>query len=133
MMDEGEDDKVGHRRPPPGNRFQKGASGNPKGRPKRQASSLGAEVEQALAERVEIKEQGRRRKVTKGRAAAKQLANASASGDFRAIKLATQITAKPHGDAPPKLAPISSGEAQIVEQLIARIRQGYVKAEDTDA
>jgi hypothetical protein len=132
-VDEGEDDKVGYRRPPRSNRFQQGTSGNPKGRPKRQANSLGAEVEQALAERVEIKEHGRRRKVTKGRAAAKQLANASASGDYRAIRLATQITAKQRDDAPPKLAPISSAEADIVEQLIARIRQGYVKAEDPDA
>jgi len=118
------DDDVGYGRPPSGRRFEKGFSGNLKGRP-RKATSLGSDVEEALSEKVEIREKGRNRRVTKRKAAAKQLANASASGDLRAIKLAAEMAAKGSAGVPPLEAPLTKSEVEIAERLIARIRVGW--------
>jgi hypothetical protein len=83
-----DDDKfsVGYGKPPPQNRFQKGQSGNPKGRP-RGSRNLSTIMERALNERVTIKENGRPRRITKREAAVKQLANKSASGDLKSIQV----------------------------------------------
>jgi hypothetical protein len=78
------DKSVGYRNPPVGTRFQKGVSGNPKGRPKGSLNMATAFMK-TLRERVVINEHGRRRTVTKMEAALKQLVNKAASGDLRAL------------------------------------------------
>ena len=55
-------------------RFRPGQSGNPRGSRNR-ASTLGAAAAAAMDEKVEVKEDGRRRRITKREAAAKQLAD----------------------------------------------------------
>jgi hypothetical protein len=77
--------EVGFQRPPRHTQFRKGTSGNPKGRP-REAKNLAAVLDEALAEKVAILENGRRRKITKRCAMIKQLANKAASGDLRASR-----------------------------------------------
>jgi hypothetical protein len=80
----GESQEVGYGHPPRSTRFQKGKSGNPKGRPK---GSLNVRTLLAatLRERVVINEGGQRKSVTKLEAALKQLTNKAAGGDLRAI------------------------------------------------
>jgi len=129
MSDPADREAVGYARPPTGRRFEKGMSGNPGGRP-RKVRSLGKEVEEALSETVEIKEKGRRRKVTKRKAAAKQLANASAGGDLRAIKLAADMASKADPGALTADAPLTRSEAEIAQRLIDRIRAGWRPADD---
>lgn len=123
------DPNVGYRRPPPGRKFEPGRSGNPKGRP-RNSQSLSAEIDRALSERVEIKENGKKKKVTKGAAAAKQLANASAGGNLQAIKLAATMAQGAAAGAPEPDAPLMPAEAEIAERLVARIRQGWRPDDD---
>src|SRR5260370_38307462 len=83
-----DDDKfsIGYGKPPLQNRFQKGQSGNLKGRP-RGSRNLSTIMERALNERVTIKENGRQRSITKREAAVKQLANKSAGGDLKSIQV----------------------------------------------
>ena len=82
--------EVGFQRPPRHTQFRKGTSGNPKGRP-REAKNLAAVLEEALAEKVAIVENGRRRKITKRSAMIKQLVNKAASGDLRASRQLTDL------------------------------------------
>ena len=81
---------VGYGKPPRHAGFQKGRSGNPKGRPKG-SKNLATLVAQALDEKVMVTEDGRRRRVTKRELMVTQLVNKSAAADLRAIKQLTDI------------------------------------------
>ncbi len=83
-------EEVGYGRPPKHTQFQKGVSGNPRGRPKG-ALSLSAIVKRTLKEKVVINENGVRKTVTKLEAAVKQVANKSASGDLLAMRQLTPL------------------------------------------
>ena len=108
-----------------GGRFEKGRSGNVKGRP-RKAKTVGATISDAFAERIHVSEGGRRSKITKLDAAAKQLANKSASGDTRALKLGLELARKAEeqqsrSHAAP--AQLSENDENIARRFIARLQQ----------
>lgn len=77
---------VGYGRPPQQTRFKKGASGNPRGRPRGTKTSATL-LNKVLDEKVIITENGSRKIITKREAAFKQLANKAAGGDARTIQL----------------------------------------------
>jgi len=78
--------EVGFGKPPKGTQFRKGKSGNPKGRPKGKPN-LATIINRTLQAKVIIKENGRRREVTKYEAGLIQLSNKAASGDLPALKV----------------------------------------------
>ena len=103
-------------------RFEKGKSGNPRGRPKK-APTVGAAILGALNEKVPIKENGRSRRVTKLEAAAKQMANKSASGDPRASKLALDLAQRAEerlAAQPASPAELSASDAEIAQRVFER-------------
>ena len=77
---------VGYGKPPVHSRFQKGRSGNPKGRPRgrRNMSTL---LSATLNGWVTVVENGRRKKITKRQAIVTQLVNKSASADLKATQI----------------------------------------------
>jgi len=77
-------EKTGYCNPPQHSRFKKGQSGNPKGRPKGRPN-LATVLENTLREKVVIRENGRRKTITKFEAALKQLVNQATSGNLRAV------------------------------------------------
>lgn len=77
---------VGYGKPPRETRFRKGRSGNPGGRP-RGSRNLATLMGEALAERVVINENGRRKKAVKIEVIVKQLVNKATQGDHRSIQL----------------------------------------------
>ena len=83
-------DAVGYGKPPEATRFQKGVSGNPKGRPKG-SLNVAAVFVKTLREKVVINEHGQRKTVTKLEAALKQLINKAASGDLRALRQLVEL------------------------------------------
>lgn len=79
----------GYGKPPKHTRFQKGRSGNPKGRPKG-SKNLDTLLVESVNERVTINENGVPKKVSKLAAMHKQLANKGATGDLRALQMILQ-------------------------------------------
>jgi hypothetical protein len=90
---EGSEERVGMGQPPHSTRFRPGQSGNPSGRSKR-ARDLAAIAARAFAEKVEVRENGRRRRITKLEASVKQLVNraAAATSARRSLPLLCSTT-----------------------------------------
>jgi Family of unknown function (DUF5681) len=82
--------RVGYRSPPEATRFKKGASGNPRGRPKG-SLNVATVLMRTLREKVVINQNGRRKTVTKLEAALKQLVDQAAAGDLRALRHLTAL------------------------------------------
>jgi Family of unknown function (DUF5681) len=80
------DNAVGYARPPPHTRFQPGRSGNPKGRPKG-SKNFSTLFFEELAQPVILTEIGRRRRMPKRQALAKQVINKPLSNDSKAAAL----------------------------------------------
>jgi len=74
----------GFRRPPKRTQFQKGISGNPRGRPKK-VSSFKADLANELQEKIVLTENGKERRITKQRAFVKTLTAAAIKKDIRAV------------------------------------------------
>ena len=77
---------VGYGKPPPANRFKKGGSGNPSGRPKKQKSFVDV-LGKALSREVVVKAGGKKVRRSLRELTAHQLAAKMAEGDLSAIKL----------------------------------------------
>src|SRR5882757_1806112 len=85
MADNNNDKKgsVGRGRPPEHTRFEKGKSGNPRGRP-RGARNLKTDVMEELREYIVVREGEHPRRISKQRAIIKSLVNRTLKGDSRA-------------------------------------------------
>ncbi|MDA0369534.1 MAG: DUF5681 domain-containing protein [Proteobacteria bacterium] len=81
-----QDSAVGYRQPPTSTRFQKGRSGNPKGRPKGRHNNLPYEA--VLGQKVTIREDGVERQVTAAEAFLLQITKRGLEGDGRAARAA---------------------------------------------
>ena len=77
---------VGYGKPPVHTRFQKGRSGNPKGRP-RGKKNMSTLLSAALDAAIIVVENGRRKKISKREAIITQLVNKSASADLKATQI----------------------------------------------
>ena len=81
-----DDYEVGYRKPPQHSRWRKGQSGNPNG-PGKGRSDLTRAIQHELTRRITVTEDGRRKRITKCEAIAKQLDNRAVAGDAKAIPL----------------------------------------------
>jgi hypothetical protein len=117
-------DAVGYRKPPNHTRFAKGQSGNPKGRPKG-SQNLGTLLAKAGRERINVKENGRTRSITKFEASMIQLANKAASGDLKATRELlhwSKLFAELEQIGLPLHVPHEKDEA-VLASMLERIRQ----------
>jgi hypothetical protein len=124
---------VGRGKPPKHAQFSKGKSGNPKGRPKG-SKNFKTTIERELRRSVAISEDGRRRRITKQEAVAKQLVNKAVSGDTRAMPLLFNETrGDPNEvDAPSANSALTDPADQLVLQsIVKRILEANVPAPPT--
>jgi hypothetical protein len=120
---------VGYGTPPKHTQFQKGQSGNPKGRPKG-SKNVATLLEAVGRESIIVNENGRRRRITKKQAALTQLVNKSASGDLKALHLYTHLTVMcESSDQPSKLSVPDERDRSVMANILKRIQQ----AESTNA
>ena len=78
------DEVVGYKQPPRATRFQKGKSGNPRGRPRNRRRDI--PYDHVLGQMVTIREDGRERRVTAAEAFLLQLAKKGLQGDSSAAR-----------------------------------------------
>jgi hypothetical protein len=130
------DYQIGYGKPPRHAGFQKGRSGNPKGRPKG-SKTFANLLAEALDAKVQVTEDGKRRQVTKRELVVKQLVNKSAAADLRAIKQLTDIVQRvePRSEtsaAPSEPAQLTASDREVVELFVARLRR-QIAAEAAEA
>jgi hypothetical protein len=131
---------VGYGKPPRHSGFQKGRSGNPKGRPKG-SKNFATLLTEALDEKVQVTEDGKRRRIAKRELVIKQLVNKSAAADLRAIKQLTDIvqgiewrTGAAH--PPPSPQAFTAADQEVIAELRKRIERDIrakIAAEQTQA
>jgi hypothetical protein len=118
--DEGEDGyRVGYGKPPKNSQFQKGESGNRKGR-RKGSKNFATIIHEELNQRVSVTENGSHRSITKLQALIKQVINKAASGDSKAMRMLIQIS-KELGDL--KL-PAHQKERPIITMKLPELRPG---------
>jgi hypothetical protein len=81
---------IGYRRPPASRQFKKGTSGNRKGRPKGSRNFLTL-LDQELAEKVVVHENGRKKSVTRLQAMVKRMVAGALQGDQKALLTLVEI------------------------------------------
>jgi len=116
------DYEVGYGKPPRETRFKRGQSGNPRGRPPG-AKNLSTLLNEALNESVVVTENGGRKRISKRRAAFKQLVNDAAKGEWRALKLLVDILQDIERRTEPQTeeSSFSLADEKVIAQLKARL------------
>src|SRR6266702_889281 len=119
------DYEVGYKKPPLHTRFQKGQSGNPRGRP-RGSKNLSTLLVEALDKLVVVTENGKRRKIAKRELGIAQLVNKFAMADPHATRILIGLLQEIERRAPPASAerPTTFGAAdkKVIENLLERLR-----------
>ena len=114
---------VGYGKPPLHTRFQKGRSGNPKGRP-RGKKNMSTLLSAALDASIIVVENGRRKKITKREALVTQLVNKSAGADLKATQIVLamleDVEARADGSSDP--AALTEADLLIIQRIQARLR-----------
>ena len=117
------DYEVGYGKPPLHTRFQKGKSGNPKGRP-RGKKNMSTLLSTALNASIVVVANGRRKKITKREAIVTQLVNKSAAADLKAtqIVLAMLRELESQDDGSADHAVFTEADHEIIRRIQARLR-----------
>ena len=123
------DYQIGYGKPPRGRPFQKGQSGNPRGK------NLSALLIAAFNEPGYVTIDGKRRKITKREAIVTQMVNKSAKADLRASKMLFDMMKEVEqkaGAAAPEPAKLTAPDRVVVELFVARLRR-QIAAEAAEA
>jgi uncharacterized protein DUF5681 len=122
--------EVGYGKPPKNTRFQKGSSGNPKGRPKG-TPNVATVLARTLREKVVVNENGQRKKITKMQAVVKQLVNQAVSGNSAAQRQLIPLLASAEqrsSEAQAEPPSLDEADQKVMAQILERL--GKSRKED---
>ena len=123
-------DKVGYGRPPKANQFKPGKSGNPKGRPKG-SLNLVSDLVAELGEPINVREDGRTRRISKQRALIKSLLAKGIQGEVRAAAAVLALYARVNiNDADDGSTSIDDAELAILRRFAPRLLKSLVRKGD---
>ena len=125
--------KVGFAKPPESTQFRKGASGNPKGRPKG-SKGMASILTKVGRERIPVIIRGKTRLITKYEAYIMQLSNRAANGDLKAGRdLMTALRLFPEPEEP--IAPsafLTERDEAVLQNIRTRIRNSDPEPDTED-
>lgn len=121
----GEDYEVGYGKPPEHTRFQKGKSGNPKGRPKGH-KNFKTDLLDELGETIAIHENGKTRRITKQRAMIKSAVAKAIKGDNKAANSIFSMASKDLPDAIEESNPVDLTETD--QMILEEFKQAILKS-----
>jgi Family of unknown function (DUF5681) len=113
--------EMGYGKPPLHTRFQKGKSGNPKGRP-RGKKNMSTLLSTALNASIVVVANGRRKKITKREAIVTQLVNKSAAADLKATQIVLAMLRESQDDGSADPAVFAEADHEIIRRIQARLR-----------
>ena len=122
--DDQPDHKVGYKKPPLHTRFQKGQSGNPRGRP-RGSKNLSTLLTDALNEPVVVTEDGKRRKISKRELGVRQLVNKFAMAEAQATKILLGLMQERDrlaAEASAERPSLGADDEKVIANLLKRLR-----------
>lgn len=131
-MSDDDDYEVGYGKPPTHTRFQKGHSGNPRGRPKGRRN-FSTEIKEVLEATLTVSRHGKKKRVTAREAALQRLVAKALSGDIRAIVRLIQLADRVDDEERAKTArKLSSNDEEILKRVAQKISLADVadKAEE---
>jgi hypothetical protein len=116
---------IGYKKPPSHTRFQPGMSGNAKGRPKG-SRNFSTVIAKELDTKIDVTENGQRRRISKREAIVKQAVNKAAGGDLKAT-ITVLNEARPYEtSAQPVLGAgllITPEDQTVMANILERIRR----------
>ena len=116
---------VGYKKPPRHTQFKPGQSGNVRGRPKG-AKNFATVIEEELQVPIEVTEKGKRKRISKRQAIAKQHINKAVAGDPKATAIVLNEVREHESQNPPPAAPCALGspeDKKVMDNILRRIRQ----------
>ena len=113
--------EVGYGKPPKRTQFKKGRSGNPKGKPKGR-KNFKTELLEELGEQIAVREGGKRRTISKGRAVIKSQTAKAVHGDTKAATLINNMALRwlSQDDDPVEDQDLSPDDLAIVKDYVKR-------------
>ena len=125
MSDDDQPDyKVGYKKPPLHTRFQKGQSGNQRGRP-RGSKNLSTLLTDALNEPVVVTEDGKKRKISKRELGVRQLVNKFAMAEAQATKILLGLMQERDrlaAEASAERPSFGADDEKVIANLLKRLR-----------
>lgn len=115
---------IGRGKPPQHKRFQRGQSGNPKGRPKRKKKNLRTIIEEALAAKITIREGDRVRSISRAEGLVRRQLEQALKGDPRAmaawVRLAMAAGLFGAAESQSETPPLTREEEKILAELLTQ-------------